>query len=232
MTEAEWLVATSPAHRWLEFLGSNASDRKLRTVWHRLLQIELGHDERPAHSGGVSNKPEEMWLTGTGTNYKEPLLRSRALDLRTSKNWHRNGNYDPTPTTDVLALLSTPKPYLSADAASCSASVAHWAIGGDIYTNCREFETDLVAEHTTFIRDIFGARAFRSTTADPAWLTFDVRAIARGIYESPRLLHDARYQPDALQDAGCDSADVLDHCRGPGPHVRGCWVVDLILGRE
>jgi hypothetical protein len=37
---------------------------------------------------------------------------------------------------------------------------------------------------------------------------------------------------DALQDAGCDNADILDHCRGPGLHVRGCWVVDLVLGKE
>jgi hypothetical protein len=37
---------------------------------------------------------------------------------------------------------------------------------------------------------------------------------------------------DALQDAGCDSVDVLTHCRGPGPHTLGCWVVDLALGRE
>jgi hypothetical protein len=37
---------------------------------------------------------------------------------------------------------------------------------------------------------------------------------------------------DALQDAGCDSHDILDHCRGPGPHVRGCWVVDLVLAKE
>ncbi|WP_439621129.1 hypothetical protein [Gemmata sp.] len=37
---------------------------------------------------------------------------------------------------------------------------------------------------------------------------------------------------DAPQDAGCDSAEVLDHCRGAGPHVRGCWVVDMLLGKE
>jgi hypothetical protein len=37
---------------------------------------------------------------------------------------------------------------------------------------------------------------------------------------------------DALQDAGCDNADILAPCCGPGPHVRGCWVVDLVLGEE
>jgi len=36
---------------------------------------------------------------------------------------------------------------------------------------------------------------------------------------------------DALQDAGCDNEDVLSHGRSEGPHVRGCWVVDMILGR-
>ena len=36
---------------------------------------------------------------------------------------------------------------------------------------------------------------------------------------------------DALQDAGCTNEDVLTHCRGDGPHVRGCWVVDLLLGK-
>jgi hypothetical protein len=37
---------------------------------------------------------------------------------------------------------------------------------------------------------------------------------------------------DALEEAGCDSADLLGHLRGPGPHVRGCWAVDLILGKS
>jgi hypothetical protein len=37
---------------------------------------------------------------------------------------------------------------------------------------------------------------------------------------------------DALEDAGCTDPAILDHCHGPGPHVRGCWVVDLILGKQ
>ncbi|AMV28155.1 hypothetical protein VT84_27360 [Gemmata sp. SH-PL17] len=37
---------------------------------------------------------------------------------------------------------------------------------------------------------------------------------------------------DALQDAGCDNDDILSHCRGEGPHVRGCWVVDLLTNRK
>lgn len=37
---------------------------------------------------------------------------------------------------------------------------------------------------------------------------------------------------DALEEAGCDNADILTHCRSGGPHIRGCWVLDLILGKE
>jgi hypothetical protein len=37
---------------------------------------------------------------------------------------------------------------------------------------------------------------------------------------------------DALEEAGCHDAEILAHCRGPGPHVRGCWVIDLLIGKE
>jgi hypothetical protein len=36
---------------------------------------------------------------------------------------------------------------------------------------------------------------------------------------------------DALQDAGCDNVNVLDHCREEREHVRGCWVIDMLLGK-
>jgi hypothetical protein len=80
------------------------------------------------------------------------------------------------------------------------------------------------------VRDIFG-NPFRSVTFSPTWRTDTVLLLARQMYES-RDFSAMPILADALQDAGCDEATVLDHCRGPGPHVRGCWVVDLVLGKE
>ncbi|MBP3956210.1 hypothetical protein J8F10_13045 [Gemmata sp. G18] len=73
---------------------------------------------------------------------------------------------------------------------------------------------------------------FRSVSFSPSWRTSTAIALAGQMYES-REFGAMPILADALQDAGCDSADVLDHCRDAGaPHVRGCWVVDLVLGKE
>jgi hypothetical protein len=80
------------------------------------------------------------------------------------------------------------------------------------------------------LRDIAG-NPFRPVALDPNWLTSTVVALAKGIYEE-RAFDRMPILADALQDAGCDSDEVLTHCRGSGPHVRGCWVVDLILGKS
>jgi hypothetical protein len=84
----------------------------------------------------------------------------------------------------------------------------------------------------SILRDIFG-NPFRPVAVAPAWLTWNnatVPAIARHVYED-RAFHDLPILADALEDAGCTDADLLAHCRGPGPHVRGCWAVDLLLGK-
>ena len=81
--------------------------------------------------------------------------------------------------------------------------------------------------HASLFRDIFGNLS-RPVTVDSSWLTSTAVSLARQMYES-RDFSAMPILADALQDAGCDSAAVLDHCRGPGPHVRGCWVVELIL---
>jgi hypothetical protein len=79
-------------------------------------------------------------------------------------------------------------------------------------------------------RDIFG-NPFRPVAFDPSWRTEAVVALARGMYES-RDFAPMPVLADALEDAGCADADILAHCRGDGPHVRGCWVVDLVLGKS
>ncbi len=80
------------------------------------------------------------------------------------------------------------------------------------------------------VRDIFG-NPFRPVAVDPSWLTSTVTSLATSIY-AERAFDRMPILADALEEAGCDHADILTHCRGDGPHVRGCWVVDLLLGKE
>lgn len=80
------------------------------------------------------------------------------------------------------------------------------------------------------IRDIFG-NPFRPISFDPSWRTETAFTLVRQMNDS-RDFSAMPILADALQDAGCDNEDILTHCREPGEHVRGCWVVDLVLGRE
>jgi len=83
------------------------------------------------------------------------------------------------------------------------------------------------------LRDIFG-NPFRTATINPAWLTWNdgtVRKIAQAIYDE-KAFDRMPILADALTDADCDNADLLNHCRREGPHVKGCWVVDLLIGRQ
>lgn len=86
--------------------------------------------------------------------------------------------------------------------------------------NCRQAD---------LLRDIFG-NPFRPISFAQVWRTEAAVGIAAKMYDS-REFGNMPILADALQDAGCELPEVLDHCRGPGPHVRGCWVVDLVLGK-
>jgi hypothetical protein len=80
------------------------------------------------------------------------------------------------------------------------------------------------------LRDLYG-NPFRPVAADPSWLTSTVVQLAEGIYRD-RAFDRMPILADALQDAGCENEDVLNHCRQPGVHARGCWLVDLLTGRK
>jgi hypothetical protein len=88
------------------------------------------------------------------------------------------------------------------------------------------------ARQAALLRDIVG-NPFQVVTIDPAWLRWNtgcVEQIARGIYDDRRFA-ELPVLADALEEAGCDNAEILGHCRQPGEHVRGCWVLDSLLGR-
>lgn len=86
-------------------------------------------------------------------------------------------------------------------------------------------------EQCAYLRDIVGPLPFRPVALDPRWRTADVLGIARQLYDS-RVYSPMPILADALMDAGCADEQVLDHCREPGLHVRGCWVLDIVLGKE
>jgi len=84
--------------------------------------------------------------------------------------------------------------------------------------------------HGEYLRCIVG-NPFRPVTFADSWRSETTVSLATGIY-AERAFDRLPILADALEEAGCDNVDVLNHCRGPGPHARGCWVVDGVLGKS
>ncbi|QEL19364.1 hypothetical protein [Limnoglobus roseus] len=80
------------------------------------------------------------------------------------------------------------------------------------------------------LADILAGPGLR-TRPGPGWRTSTVTALAEGIYRDGAF-DRLPILADALEEAGCDRPDILAHCRGDGHHVRGCWVVDLVLAKR
>ncbi len=105
-------------------------------------------------------------------------------------------------------------------------------------------DAEAVAAHQTertelssIVRELF-VNLFRPISIKPDWQTPTVTTLAAVAYDE-RALPSGELDParlavlsDALEEAGCDNADILNHCRQPGVHVRGCWLLDLILGKH
>jgi hypothetical protein len=122
----------------------------------------------------------------------------------------------------------------AADAARYSREVAKWAAGSTGADSAR-------AAQANVIRCVIGNPFRPAPAVDAAWLAWRggiVRELAGTVYEERRLpdgtLDPARLAvlADALEDAGCANAELLGHLRGPAVHVRGCWAVDIVLGKS
>jgi hypothetical protein len=128
---------------------------------------------------------------------------------------------------------------------SCAASAMFYAIyeGIDAFEQNRRKTEGLATgaewiweneekEQTSLLHDIFG-NPFRPVAIDPDWLAWNhgtVPKLAQTIYDDRRF-DLLPILADALQDAGCTNDEILQHCHSPGAHVRGCWVIDLLLGK-
>jgi hypothetical protein len=245
MTEAEWLACEDP-QPMLVFLrseqgkgvrpkwpGLNEKKERLfacaccRRIWHRLV------DERSRRAVEVAERCADG-------NVNQEEIESAAHGAYLAATDDRAYDNDDIAAPEYAALftigvydatgaITTITPSFSAlnAAENTAASIANRTSGPEERTRVLRAET--LAQATLF-RDIFG-NPFRPVTVIAAWLTSTVTSLAQAIY-ADRAFDRLPILADALEDAGCSNADILAHCRGGGEHVRGCWVVDLLLAKE
>jgi len=218
MTEAQWLTCEDP-ELMLTFLKDKASNRKLQLfvcAWCRKAHDYLG--EGPGRQ--VLDAAERFADGLVSSEDLECAFRSASEEVR--NRW-------------MLARGPVGDDSVDAERRYRASFVAAFAAGTGCGALENHFRPELLnwlssSDKADLIRELFRT-SNHPATLDPSWLTSTVTALAWQMYES-RDFGAMPILADALQDAGCDSADVLGHCRGPGPHVRGCWVVDLVLGKE
>ncbi|MFQ3648762.1 MAG: putative immunity protein [Gemmataceae bacterium] len=223
MTEAEWHICTSP-ERILQLLGKKASPRKLRLyaveccrrIWSLFLDDRLRQavDVARRYADGKSTANE---LLAAGQSVLS-IARVFGDPLQpTSRSTHDIGG--------AAWAATRPDAWIAAWDAAYD---ARWAAVND-----GRRKTDWEQERAwqaQLLKELFG-NPFRSIYIDPSWRSPDSPAtlLARVIYHEERY-GDMPYLGDALEDVGCSDQTILDHCRGPGPHYRGCWVLDAVLG--
>jgi hypothetical protein len=225
MTEIEWYNCDDPSSIDLFLRGrEKLSDRKVRLfgcacvrgVWQVLSDDCL-------RSAVLTC---ERFADGLAT--ADDL---RAAHELANRAYQGSGDIIADHSAIAIQALCEPKPWFPMGTGS-SAGIA--AVAAEAWSDEQtpwDVAWDRAArEHCGLLRDIFG-NPFRPVAIDPRWRTADTVALARGIYDD-RAFDRLPLLADALMDAGCADEQVLGHCRSEGPHVRGCWVVDLMLGKD
>jgi len=122
-------------------------------------------------------------------------------------------------------------PYWKPNAASQGAYTASWTAAEAAWRANGESGPEAeLARQLPLLRDIF-ENPYRPAWMEPEWASSTVRSLAHAIQED-WASDSFQILADALEDAGCHDAEILEHCRRSQVHVRGCWVVDLLLGKE
>jgi hypothetical protein len=224
----------------LGILKGKVAERKLklfaccccRRVWHYLegtcrtaVEVTERFADGEAGPGDLQSAERRAWEESQGARvHKVGRTRVSALAVWCASRTHeRSASIRSSVDVSVRS---------SADYASLAFGLQVEGSPKDVQAQARE-----KAIQSDLLRDIFG-NPFRPVTLDVSWLMPTVRQLAQAAYEE-RLLPSGeldrdrlRVLADALDDAGCQDPQILGHCRGSGPHVRGCFVIDLLLGRS
>jgi hypothetical protein len=242
MTESDWATCTDSRKMLLFLRDRGASERKLRLFsvtccrdvrdlieaveeadigygWGAVLLAEHLADGEATRAEVDSAVLDRVGLIDSGSTVESQLLGGALPAL---------ADADATRGAGRVALST---------ALARARAVTNWMPGGGPRGPSaarreagRLVVVEMLGRQCGFLHDIFG-NPFRPATIDPSWLTSTVVSLARTIYDA-RSFELMPVLADALMDAGCGSEDVLDHCRGPNNHVRGCYVVDLLLNRS
>ena len=207
MTEAEWLTCVEP-QRMLELLRHSVWERKLRL-------FAVACCRRNWHRITVEAIKEAIQVAERYADDRFIPLH----DLR--KAW-----------TEISGAYFTEAIVLEDAWETASKVSAGWQ------RICNSRNTQGIAQpepnaQCQLLRDIFG-NPFQVQVISSSWLASadgTIPRIAEAVYEM-RAFEQLPILADALEDLGCDNADILNHCRSSGPHVRGCWVLDLLLEKE
>jgi hypothetical protein len=217
--EERWLTYDDPV-MMLGLLGAHKSGRKVSLFCAACCRAVRA--DEPALQGPILDATER-YVDGAGE--VDEITRAA-----------RNYDSDTCPVRLLASLFETREDGPPAPLLAVAAEVVGLAGSFNVGT-ARQPHARLGAKiartlraQSHLLRDIFG-NPYRAVKVQPAWLTSDVVALARGIYEE-KAFDRMPILADALQDAGCANEDVLAHCRDvSATHVRGCWVVDLLLGK-
>jgi hypothetical protein len=228
MTEQEWetendpsvMVKAIPAHHKRKlrlFLCA-----KGRELWRHMTPAAKRAIERAEQFADGEGTRDTLELMHDGVGVWTETFKQR-LFAAIRGDWAE--------ATARASLIATAIAWAATSDLTGTAMFVYSALAGDALG---EVEADTARRHCGILRDLFGPLLFREVRIDPAWVTWNggaVRNIAAAVYED-RAFDRMPILADALEDAGCDTAEILAHCRSGGTHYRGCWVIDLLTGRD
>ena len=212
MTEQEWLEGADPAPM-LEFLRGKASDRKLRlfaVACCRMIAPQVkaeGFHRLMDIAEQCADQRVPLTIIGDAVNLL--YQQTHSADEDKERRIYRAAREIASPVLGVREIVELMQ--------------AIWWFSEQSGAAIHGFECSA-------LRDV-GGNPFRPATLVSAWQTATVQAHAQAIYDA-RAFDRLPILSDALEDAGCDNADILTHCRQLAEHVRGCFVVDLLLDKR